>query len=483
MPKHLSDGNFTSVIPLFMGCLMVIGWVSTVHEGEEVMVHTKRAGPPSSVFGLISIGLVTLALALPMSRAHAQAEIIAGSMAIGDLSASISSDLKSVIAQFENSASITSFRVRSDLIVVADNIRVMGEALADKTFDGLSQQQKTFFENARALATDAKSGVDLTADRVEGILAGMSETMSRVPGLDGRPFVTKYNPSFVLIGKSKYPVSINGTLVGTGSPTLSFGETPCEMKTKTERALEFDCPSSIFSEKDPWSSGQLTVVEKKPWWKFWGTPDTHAYTVSIRSIPDVMGDFLLVARGVQRVEAAKPRTAGHNHRNNHCQGDTPLSFRFTPESGCRIDIQSIRLIRGSISERSQVDGPASVTSTGFMVSAVARNSGACGPRLPGGARAGVDARGSINFNVTWNDVCPENQAVEANVGSGPLRWSQEKAFQLPAFATAFVLTVTQADGKIRVVNGTESTQWFDVAFDAASKVVLFKPKALESAMR
>ena len=143
-----------------------------------------------------SIAVIALALILSSHKTYALATAFAGSALVSDVSDNISKDLKSVISQLENSASVTSFRVRSDLIVVADNIRVMGEALAGKTFDGLSQQQKTFFENARALATDAKSGINLTADRVEGVLAGMSETMSRIPGIEGRPFVTKYVPSF-----------------------------------------------------------------------------------------------------------------------------------------------------------------------------------------------------------------------------------------------------------------------------------------------
>ena len=448
------------------------------------MNDVKSVNATRTSGGVISIAVIALALFFLSHKTYAQVTAIAGSALVSDVSDGISKDLKSVIVQLENSASVTSFKVRSDLIVVADNIRVMGEALAGKTFDSLSQQQKTFFENARALATDATSGINLTADRVEGVLAGMSETMSRIPGIEGRPFVTKYAPSFVLIGKKRYPVSVNGTLVGTGSPTLSFNNTPCEIKTKTERSLEFDCPATIFSPKDPWSSGKLTVVEKKSWWKFWGAPEIYAYNISIRSIPDAMGEYVLVTKGIQTVNRTKPRTAGHGHRNEHCQGATPIAYSFTPESSCVIDVQSITLARGSISDASQVDNPGTITSSGFAVSAAARNHGSCGPKIPfTSQRVPVDARGSFNFGVSWNDICPVREDIEAKVGSGTLQWSQEKDFQLPTHANAFVLTITQADGKKRVVNGTTSTDWFDVTFDLVSKVVLFKPKALETAMR
>lgn len=430
---------------------------------------------------LISIS-VLISFLFYSNQAFSQASEIAAETAVSKVVADLTDSIKGIINNLEASATTVSFDIRSDLLVVMDNLNILGNELVGKTFGELSQAQKQFFENSNALVQDSLSGAELTVDKVDGVVASMGEALSRVIGVDNRPFVTKYSPSYVVTGKESYALSVNGSLVGNGKPSLTFGDKKCEIKTKTERKLEFKCPKTIFRTNDRWVSGDLVVSKKKPWWAIFSSADSYKYNLSVRSIDENLGTYTLDIYVTETTEERKNRSQSNGHRNEHCQGGRNKAWTYSPSANCKIDVSTAKIASKSVSSQSTLQGISSLTPNGFRITGRVSNNGDCAPRILG-QRAFRDGRGSINVTATWVDVCTVEAEVKKETITGSLSWKKEESFQLPENASRFVLNIQQNDGKVVVANGTGSHKWFNVNYDPAGKIAIFRPKPLEVAFK
>lgn len=411
----------------------------------------------------------------------AKAEVISGDSLVGNVVGDLTDGLQSTITQLETSATVTSFNVRSDLLVILENVKIMGDELVGKTFNELSSAQKQFFEKTNVLVAETREGVSLTVDKVDGVMASMGEALSRIPGVDGRPFVTKYKPSYFLKGNENYPILVSGSLVGNGSPTLKFGNIDCQIKTKTERLLEFDCPSHIITNDKNWISGELTVTKEKPWYDFFSKDKKYTYVLSVRTIDKNIGEYSLDFYIKENAEVRKSRGQSNSHRNGHCQGDRAMAWTYNPQGGCKIDMNSVN-ISHSNSSQSSYGGVHNLTQNGFQVRGTVRNNGTCAPRIFG-QRAFVDGRGSLNVTANWVDVCTEGKEVQQETKTGMLTWAKQEKFQMPNNTLRFVLTIQQVNGEQIIVKGSEVHKWFKVDFDPQGNIAIFRPKELDLAFK
>ncbi|PNI06207.1 hypothetical protein C1N32_04195 [Vibrio diazotrophicus] len=422
---------------------------------------------------------VLLAILQLTSITPSRANAIAGSVAVDSVVDNLINDLESLIYQMETSASVTSFNIRSNLLIVLDNVKILGNELVGKTFSELSDAQKQFFENTQVLVKESLDGANVTLDRVNDIVLNMDEALSRVPGITDRPFVKKYSPSYILKNKGEYSISVHGSLIGNSNPTLLFGGEECEIKTKTERRLDFDCPDSIFTTGDDWVSGTLTVTKKRPWYMIFSSDEEYPYQISVRAIDERIGSYTLSIFSQEEVATRVNREIPNSEANGHCQGARDVVWTYSPAAGCKIDINSIN-VSHSKSSRSAFNGTHNVTVDGFQVRAVVRNNGTCAPRIFG-QRAYVDGRGNVNVNAKWVDVCPQDVEVKKEQLEGVLIWTKEEVFEMPENTQRFVLVVKQVDGQQVVVKGSEVHKWFKVDFDEKGKIAVFRPKDLELA--
>lgn len=425
---------------------------------------------------LISVILLTNSI-----NALAQTEIFSSEILVENIVSDITDDLKQVINQLETTGTITSFNIRSNLLIILDNIKILGDELLGKTFGELSDAQKQFFERSNVLIKESLSGINITVDKVDGIVSSMGEALSRVPGVDGRPFVTKYSPSYVLIGGDSYSISVHGSLIGNGEPSLYFGKEMCEVKTKTERLLEFNCPKNIFKSSENWISGILSVTTKKAWNDIFSDAKKYNYNLSLRAIDNTLGEYSLNVFVKKIGEVRKNRSQPNSYRNAHCQGERTMVWTYNPAGGCKIDVQSVT-VSHSTSSQSSYNGVQNLSENGFQVVGVVRNNGTCAPRILG-QRAYVDGRGSLNVTANWVDICQEEKEIELESESGELTWKKQKSFQMPTNTTRFVLTIRQINGEEIVVNGTDSQKWFDVDYDPKGKIAIIRPKSLNAAFK
>lgn len=422
-----------------------------------------------------------LAAALISFPAYPQATTIAADALIENVAHDITSSLNSTIKQLESSATVTTFNARSDLLVVLENVKNVSSALIGKTFSELNNSQKDFFERISKFTKETQDGVEITTERIDGLVNDLGDSLARIPGANRSPYVTKYTPSYFLGSDTPKDIVIKGTLIGTGKPTLSFGEIKCSKKTQTERELRFECPAEIFPNKEKWATGSLSVEEGRPWYASFLENKKKYYTISVASIPDKFAEFILETYTTEAITRYIDRAQDNGHMNEHCQGATPVAWTYTPSPGCSIDITSVSAPAG-VSSQSTYNGIQSLTGTGFLVTGVVRNNGSCAPRIFG-QRAYWDGRGSIGVTARWKDICTSSEEKPQPVQSGNLSWRSQLSLQLPKNLSKFVLTIKQINGEIHIITGSGSHKWFSTEFDREAKILVVRPTPLELALR
>lgn len=67
--------------------------------------------------------------------------------------------------------------------------------------------------------------------------------------------------------------------------------------------------------------------------------------------------------------------------------------------------------------------------------------------------------------------------------TGDIIWGEEKAFRMSSAAVSFTLTLMQFDGSKKVIPGAISSDWFITTYDPSTKILVFKPRSIQEAMR
>lgn len=433
---------------------------------------------------LQNLVLVVFSLIVFFSSVPARGSVglIAGGIMAESLVSNLIEGVNNVIANLENSASATSFTVRSDLIVVLDNLNQLADQVVGKTFGELNNSQQVFFQNTQKLIDLFEETSKVSVEQVDGVVLSMGEALSRIPGFKNRPFVTNYEPGYAIVEKNNLAIKIRGSLLANGTPELSFGNNICTIKTKTERSLEFQCASDIFLKNDAWVSGILNVTKPKSWYQFWkGGDEKFPYTVSVRTISPELGSYELKVFTKENTQTRNNRSQSNSHQNNYCAGNRSVGWNYSPASGCQIDVSSVN-VTYSKSSQSIYSGVTNLTSGGFRVAGEVRNNGSCGPNTPFGHLM-HDGRGNLNVTANWVDLCTNTVIKELPTENGTLFWKQQESFTLPANVDRFILTVHQINGEKKIVTGPSKEQWFSSDYDTNSKLLVFKPNTLDLALK
>jgi hypothetical protein len=131
-----------------------------------------------------------------------------------------------------------------------------------------------------------------------------------------------------------------------------------------------------------------------------------------------------------------------------------------------------------VSSNSTLNGIVNLSESGFQVTGIVRNYGHCGPfNIP------QDARGVINVQVQWDEICAERAEVELEDQTGEIFWGEQIAFTLPPTYTRFLLTISKVNGEIAVVNESYPGDWFTTSFDTEQRTLIVRPRPLEEALQ
>jgi hypothetical protein len=424
--------------------------------------------------------LSTLVACLLVASASAQApSAIATTVGIDTIVTNIRNGLSELISQTEVGGTAAGFSFATDAKILLQNFESLGKSLSGKVFGDLNASQQAIFSNALVALDKTNKTLEKRLSDAATLVASAGGELSRVPGFSRRPLLSKYSPSYVLNAEADYDITFMGSLLNSPNSTLMFGKESCRLVSSIETEVRFTCPATAFDDdRNKWQTGRLTLRGKKPWYAFWRDDGTYDYQVAVMVIQEKLADFKLSVTETRPTQSNVARSASNGHRNGHCRGDRDVFWPQRPAADCKINVTSIRDSH-RMSESSTYNGIVNASSEGFAARGVVRNRGRCGP-----AGIGRDARGSLNLTVEWTETCSTgNKEFSLAEQVGEILWNEEKSFQLSPLTTKFVLTITQANGQIKVIDRAMPERWFSTTYDPNSKVLIVKPRELLEALK
>jgi hypothetical protein len=417
-------------------------------------------------------------LAVLSVSAHADVASIAATAAVGDLISQIKNGLSELISEAEASATATGFSFATSANILLQNMEILGKELSGKIFSDLNSTQQATLQNAMLVIDRANRDLAGQVEAVNMLVSSVGQEISRIPGISSRPLLTNYTPSYLLNKDESYDLRLRGSLLNSEESTLYFGKTQCTLVSSVETEMRFSCPASAFTaSENKWSTGLLTLAKPQPWWKFWASSEDYKYRLGIMLIQKDIGEFRLTKYENRTGTESVARKQENEGGNSHCSGNKSKVWTYTPKTGCKIDETSVG-VEHHTTANSTYEGVISLSATGFQVRGVVSNKGDCGP-----GEAWKDARGKLWVRAKWNDLCSTVKEFELPAETGILTWTEEKAFQLPADASKFLLEVKQKDGSARVFDKAGPSPWFTVEYDPNTKVLLFKPRQIADAFK
>ncbi|MEQ8694564.1 MAG: hypothetical protein RIC85_04495 [Gammaproteobacteria bacterium] len=405
----------------------------------------------------------------------------------GRLVSDTANEVRGIVKTLEDSTTAASFNVRSDLLIVLQNLERISENITSNTLDRVDETVQSSIVSVRQLVKQFNEGSAEALDKVRDISVGLGETMSRVPGISEQPFVTRYSPSLALASDTNAGTSflVEGTLLGNTNPNLQFGSRRCSLKTNTERIIEFHCADGLTSDSEKWASGEL-ILTHGGWFDLFFRDQT-VYRLSVRAIPHQLGDYELVPYKKVTTINRVARKQRNGHRNPHCSGNTPLTWTYNPAPGCIIDLTSAKAEPKVKSSKSSFGGIHNLSATGFQVRGSANNNGKCAKIF--GQPASKDGRGALHVLATWTDLCKVVSEKGGSPIKGKIQWGSDVPIALDPSTSGFRLTIRQSNGDTKVVTGDESggiqssASWFDVKWQPKAQTLVVSPRALSKAFR
>lgn len=414
-----------------------------------------------------------------VTNAFGQGAPIAANIAADALISNIRNSLAELISQAEVSGSILGFQFATDANILLQNFEIVVKGASGKVFGDLNQSQQSIISNMSQLVDKTDRSLSDKIKAANDLVASVGAEISRLPLVSNRPLLYAYSPSYILNSEASYDVEIKGSLLGSHQVGLIFGTTPCNLVSSVENEARFTCPSEIFStNRNEWVSGTIRFSKPAPIYAFWRQGEAYEYKIGVMAIQEEMAEYSLKVYERRPSHQRIARNASNGHRNNYCRGDKSIVWGYRPAAGCKVDVTTIRAVPTVISSNSTYNGVVNASENGFQVSGVARNRGRCGP-------FGVprDARGSLNVSVNWTDVCSSAEEAPLEEETGVLTWLEDKAFAFPNTLSKYLLTVKQKNGQVKIIDRAEASNWFTVNYDPNTKILIYKPRALQDAFK
>ena len=423
----------------------------------------------------VCILLILASFASP-NPAQAQVREIAAGASLESVLSMIRNALTEVISEAEGSATTAGFSLATDANILLQNIEALIASSSARVFGDLTRAQQTAIRDALKLADEVNRGAADRMDDLDRVVRTLGTEMSRVPGVEDRPFVSRHSPSYIRLGEPSHTIAFSGSRLGVDEATLQFGATPCEWIGSTDMDLRFRCPQEIFDiGRNDWVSGRLMLTDESSWYELWKSDEQFEYRVAVMAIQELLGRYSLKVSETRTSEDRVNRAGKNSYRNDHCRGGKQKVWTFRPAPGCKVDVTSIKVGHRE-SKNSSYEGIVNASAHGFQVRTHVRNHGSCGP-------FGVpkDGRGSVGISATWTDVCPKSIQADLEPEQGELFWDSDRSFEFPETVRSFILTVEQLNGERRTITGTDSTPWFTADYDPLKRVLVVRPRTLESA--
>jgi hypothetical protein len=442
------------------------------------------------LYALLSI-LIVLILAGSPSSARAQGAEIAGAVAsltVGQVIDEARQAINDVLLTGEGVLDRQSFELFSHLGLLLEAFEDIPRDLLDRTISGVDTQQRLLFTQIYQQTQELNRSVDNIGGNAGRLLGSVDMTLSRIPFISKRPFVTGYSPPYLLINPVGIEVQVDvlGSLLGAGNPSLTFAaDLNCRRTGKTESRLTFMCPTAAFAAiaedeqaKTSTRNAVLRVMRDRTLLETLTLRKAkrYHYDLAFVTVPQLLGTYEAEISGsTERTETAS-RSRSFPHRNPHCTKKTEPAHDVTATRGWRIDPNSIRVSVDHASQKASFNGVHNPTASGFQLRGVVENEGSCGP-------FGIkDARGVLNLSVRYNETRPATSPTRKTV-SGVLYWGRDEVIPLDATSTAFTLTLRRFDGQVSVVRDTDrSNRWVTVEHTPRQSIII-RPNGMEEALR
>lgn len=442
----------------------------------------------ASTSALRALGLAVV-FALSLYPASTHCAQIAPSEPVASLVQETADGMSRIINETESAFSRQAFDSRSNAIVVLQQAKFLGDQLIGKTFGDLTvQSQRRFFLDSRALLEQWNSGNRAIAGDLAAVAGTLEDAIARVPTADRRPFVKSYSPSYIssAMAADGFEVSVAGSLLGAGSPSLVFGDKPCSLFAKTERLLRFRCSKAALGKGERLQavSGRLTVFQEKTLVEVFsgrGAQSTE-YLIGLMRVPRLLARTDVTAFVETSEVTTQSRTHYFNYTNAHCTGTREYVDTITPSSGYSIVESSVTVGEPGLSVASSCTGPTprNVTSSGFQVYGRAVNSGDCIRVL--GKTIAKDGRGWVKGTVYWQETKAVPKIEPRDVATFDVLWGTDRAVQLPKDTKGFRIRMDLFDGSTREIDGREENDWFSVDHNEVTRQLTIRPKPLQNAL-
>lgn len=333
------------------------------------MVTTKRILKRQAT-SLVKVSLLAaMVLGHPISANVAQAQVgaITGTMTAGFLIDQLSGRIGEMISQAERTGDLLLAQALRNMLQLLDSFKSMGDGFLNKTFDGLTDQQRQLFTNIDALLADTTRTSNEILEKTMAMTDQAYQMLNDAPlvGKD-RYSILRYSPSTIVWDENReITLRITGLNVAPGKPILKLNGQEIKPSSVTLQNATFQIPTDLVRQPFVDYAVVNAEVELRDDGWFWDTP--YTYPIKLTFAPKIFG-------AVTSLEMVAPsttieRSVVHRNVKEFKTRNDVVRYTQTPVGGgdWRIDPGSIRFEKtgGEASDPLYMDGPA--TPTGFTM--------------------------------------------------------------------------------------------------------------------
>ncbi len=431
------------------------------------------------------ISALLLALVIPLETAPlkaSQTDAFTG-LTVLEVVTTLRDSVQGVIASLDSLTGNALFQSRQHLELLLTQLEVVTDGVLDTTFDSLDRAERQFFVDVNNQITALKELERVTAEDVNRVTTNISNGFTNLPFAKSFPLIFDYDPVYTLNGgdanSDTINVSFKGVLLGSGEPSLTFGDTHCSLSTKIDTKLTFTCNRNLFLAYDTIKSttGKLHVFQRQGFLArlFGGQGKKFEYNLSINVVPELAGIVKTTVWQETPTLQSQQRNSPFDHRNAHCQGAHTKVFQFNATNGWQIVPSSVSASCNHSSE-SSCNGTVNITSFSFGYSCTIANNGTCGPFWR-------DGRGSCRGNVSWREVRSNTQINSQELDIRELFWGKDIQISLPQNTVNVSISVAKTDGSRRIFTANDiSDPWFNVEVNLQDGYITLRPASLDQAL-
>lgn len=415
-------------------------------------------------------------------KAHAQTELLSG-MYVNEIIENLKKAAAELLNEGDYIISKSEFDVRISLLTTLDAFDYILEKNIDKTFENLSEQQRSLLININNTIVKAKKNGKILLNESELLIDKANIFASTLPGGKRRPVISSVSPSyFCPTSQRDIPITIKGAFLSKGDPYITLGDIryTTETGSKIDSKLEFLLPLDKFTDttKIKLVSSKLTVYHRR----FFHNKPVN-YTIGVYLVPELLGTYKLYTRVNTEQKVSVQRKQTFQESNAHCQGGRNVVWKFNSQGKpWKIDVNSINDKSTSVTSKSRYNGVSNITENGFRITGRVENSGECAKVL--GQTIAKDARGSIKGIVTWKEYRIIEKTNDLGLlAEGNIYWGQDIIFDLPSNLHSFRLEVNQINKEIKKITSSSQEQWFEVVQSPKGNDLTIKPFEIEDALK